>query len=233
MLNGIKKIVSKVKNFVLRVPNEKKLCGCFKDEFPNTPNPVTKSKMKSHEEVFGLSAAELDQLIIEQQKLAAETPKVIVALKETLGTYEGRPQNQERPKFKCKVSADEAEQEYAQKQEHVKGQEFRKQVMDRVRETDKLIGATDEPYDDDAGTDDRVFAEEIHAQDTKPRPVNQERPKFKVACENPPIEMGNNTASYVTDTLSKEEIEAIRAPVRAVQSVRPVNQERPIFKRDK
>jgi hypothetical protein len=108
MFESTKKMYSRAKCFVFRVPTRERLSVCFDNEFNNIPNPVKRSRHKwDCEKDIEINLDELGILIDMQEMAAKEAPKVINAIKELpdFREYEGREKNMERPKFQVRGKA--------------------------------------------------------------------------------------------------------------------------------
>jgi len=102
------KVITKVRNFVLRVPSKQKLGQLFNQSEWTIPNPVAKTtewiKMKFPDQMRDDEVVNLQKAIDEADRLAAERSIVLEAVKVIDPKYQEyqREATEERPKFKCK-----------------------------------------------------------------------------------------------------------------------------------
>jgi hypothetical protein len=159
MFSIIKRIANKVRCFVLRVPDKKKLSCCFGSEYPKRAGGT--KLFNGDDSQVQISMSELDQLLTQQEELAKDVKKVLGAIQHLPGyvEFEGRKQNKERPKFKCKC----------QKESEELGKEHRaycKEKQERVRD---IITKCKCDNDVEMGCRDRKYAEEQDATFDKAR----------------------------------------------------------------
>jgi hypothetical protein len=111
MFKAIKRAMSRIKDVILRVPSDKALVKCFKEDFAGVENPV-KSIKYSQEKVkteLRLDAAELERFILEQEQAVKEASKVLSSLKKEVPEFKEyvRKPSKKRPKFKIKSNKKE------------------------------------------------------------------------------------------------------------------------------
>lgn len=153
MFKTIKRVVSKIKSLVLRVPDQKLLSKCFDNEYPTLENPIKRfnvdciegDTLKSAPYNPRISMFELDLLITRQEELAKNTVEFVKSLKVQGGPLEEycRKSNKERPKFKCKGAKNATGEKVLN--EAAKYQEGQKQLDDVIEMSEHVSKRRENP----------------------------------------------------------------------------------------